>query len=350
MTHQNWRPEVDAADYFGNQRKQLQVADRRPVIRKASDLVGPGIGASATRITDFNDLLATYNGYYSALAGARNAPNSREAFVGHTVMDDTLGGRQVFTGMSSRSEYARTFIRNPGDAEVILWGDWATTDEAMRITNFNSGAASLNGFYSAAAGATNAPNSTESFVGQTITDASLGGRQVFSGLTTRTQYARTFIRDPGNPTSVVWGTWVATTERNIPATLRTLSARSTSVQANTWTTVIPPNVGLSGPAGVYERTEDAVRILQQGTYTGYFRLGSGQSTTMDLEVTLPNGSVSTVQSTNRFYHAAGERPSFPFTFVSFTGDQSVRVRVRPTIGVAAMQLWPLHITRIGDAI
>lgn len=120
----NWRTDVDSTDYFQRQKKALAVADRRPVIRRASDLVGPGIAATAIKITDFNDQLATYNGYYSALAGASNAPNGDEAFVGMTVMDDFLGGRQVYTGLSSDTEYTRLFLRNPGDPSSITWGDW----------------------------------------------------------------------------------------------------------------------------------------------------------------------------------------------------------------------------------
>lgn len=122
---QNWRPEITGTDYFGHQKKQLQVADRRPVIRRASDLVGPGINSTAVRITDFNDPLATFNGYYSADVGALNAPNSDEPFVGQTISDATLGGRQVFTGLVSGAEFARTFVRSPTDSETLGWGNWS---------------------------------------------------------------------------------------------------------------------------------------------------------------------------------------------------------------------------------
>lgn len=120
----NGRPEVDAEDYFGNQQKKLALADRRPVIRRASDLVGPGIGESAVRVTNFNNALATYNGYYSSLVGAKNAPNTNENFIGYTVMDSELGGVQVLYGMQSRVEYRRRFTRNPMDAGSIVFDGW----------------------------------------------------------------------------------------------------------------------------------------------------------------------------------------------------------------------------------
>ena len=120
----DWRIETDGLDYFRHQKKTLEVADRRPVIRKGSDLVGPGIGASAVRLDDYNDLLATFDGYFSSSPGAANAPNDTEAFVGHVISDSEFGGLQVFTGLTSRSEFRRTFARSPVDPEAIAWSLW----------------------------------------------------------------------------------------------------------------------------------------------------------------------------------------------------------------------------------
>lgn len=133
MSEKDWRPEIDAEIYFGGQKKTLAVADRRPVIRKAADLVGPGINAQATPITDFNNLLATYNGYYSAVTGSFAAPNDDEAFVGVTVMDATMGGFQLFTGLGTGTglgaTWRRRFIRNPSDPDSISWGAWDNESE-----------------------------------------------------------------------------------------------------------------------------------------------------------------------------------------------------------------------------
>lgn len=125
MSGQSWRPETDAEDYFIHQKKQLTLADRRPVIRKASDLVGPGFGANTIRITDYNSVLATFNGYFSSAPGADNAPNGDEAFTGYVVSDAELGGQQVFTGLSSGTEYRRTFTRSVTDSATLGWGAWS---------------------------------------------------------------------------------------------------------------------------------------------------------------------------------------------------------------------------------
>jgi len=122
---QNWRTGVTAGDYLLHQKKQGQIDNRRPVIRKASDLVGPGIAATAVRISDFNDTLATFDGFFSADTDAINGPGGGdEAFVGTVVSDAELGGRQTFAGLTSGDAYQRVFTRNPMDATAIYWGSW----------------------------------------------------------------------------------------------------------------------------------------------------------------------------------------------------------------------------------
>ena len=122
---QNWRAETDAGDYFGHRQKQLNLADRRPVIRRASDLVGPGIASSAVRLLDFNDPLATFNGFFSAASGATNGPDASQAHLGFISVDDELGGIQMFYGLSDGTARRRMFTRNPADASSIVWGTWA---------------------------------------------------------------------------------------------------------------------------------------------------------------------------------------------------------------------------------
>lgn len=135
MSDQNWRTETNAGDYFGHQQKQLKIADRRPVIRNATDLVGPGITSNAVRITNFNDVLATFDGYFSADIGATNAPNATDAFVGYVSSDAELGGTQQFSDLTSQVVWTRTFTRSPLDASTIRWSTWkASTDLTARVT------------------------------------------------------------------------------------------------------------------------------------------------------------------------------------------------------------------------
>jgi hypothetical protein len=122
---ENWRVETDAEDYFGHQKKKLTIADRRPVIRRADQLLGPGIASTAIRITDFNNLLAQFNGFFSAAGDAANGPAADQNYVGTVISDAEFGGVQAFYGMEDGELYRRIFTRNPGDPDSISWGVWA---------------------------------------------------------------------------------------------------------------------------------------------------------------------------------------------------------------------------------
>lgn len=121
---QSWRVETNAEGYLGHRQKEGQLANRRPVIRRASDLVGPGISVSAVRLADLNDPLALCNGFFSARSDALNAPTSAEDFIGFCVIDDEIGGMQTFRGIDTAKEYIRMVRRSPSDPASISWGSW----------------------------------------------------------------------------------------------------------------------------------------------------------------------------------------------------------------------------------
>ena len=130
---QERRPEINASDYFSNSQRKLAVADRRPVIRRASDLVGPGISMNAIRITDYNDLLATFNGFFSSNR-AQNGPDvettgpdegfDTNTYSGFVSSDAELGGVQLITDLNTGTRYQRTFRRSPMDDATIYWTAW----------------------------------------------------------------------------------------------------------------------------------------------------------------------------------------------------------------------------------
>lgn len=147
MSEQNWRQEVGMLDILGHQKKKNQVADRRPVIRKPSDLVGPGIDASAVRVTDWNDVLATFNGYFSSTR-ALNGPRVETAgpdinydtniYAGFVTMDGEYGGKQIITDLDTYIDYSRVFRRAPSDPNTIVWGSWVSSSSAPPSA-FNEG-------------------------------------------------------------------------------------------------------------------------------------------------------------------------------------------------------------------
>lgn len=124
---ENTRIGTNAEDYFLDRQKKLDFADRRPVLRRPSDLVGPGIAPQAVRVTDWSDLLATFNGFFSSAPNAKDAPNSAHSFVGYVSSDAELGGVQSLTSLNSGAIFQRVFTRNTSDASILYWGPWKTT-------------------------------------------------------------------------------------------------------------------------------------------------------------------------------------------------------------------------------
>lgn len=128
MSEKGWRTPVDAGDYFNGQQKASRMEQRRPVVRRAGDLVGPGIGALATRLFNFNDPRTLFNGFYVASAGVPGAPVSTEPLAGTVVVDAEIGGVQVFYGLTTNRQFRRTFTRNPSSPTTLVWTAWATEE------------------------------------------------------------------------------------------------------------------------------------------------------------------------------------------------------------------------------
>lgn len=262
MSEQNWRTEVKAEDYFAHAKKAAQITERRPVPR-TSDLVGPGIGATAVRITDYNDLLATFNGFFSSAPGAAGAPNATEAFVGNVFSDAELGGVQTFTGLTSGTEYRRSFTRSPIDPETIGWGEWR---------------------------------------GQ-----------------------------------------------RIPPTAQGYSVNLTSVADGELAVLAAPALVTIGEPGIYEASSAGVRILKQGVYTGSIQVGDENFDTIaGLSVYRPNGD-----TTSEIYRAnvpLSNTVHIPFTVWATDELQGFSVLASHAEGSSRTLWWRFNCTRIGDAI
>lgn len=85
MSAQSWRPQVTGDDWMRDQERRLLHEERRPKINKASDLVGPGIGAYAVKLLDWNSEVARFNGWWFCEPDTPNAPEPGVQFVGMTI-------------------------------------------------------------------------------------------------------------------------------------------------------------------------------------------------------------------------------------------------------------------------
>lgn len=89
-TPKDWRPSIDADDFFRNMEKRMSITERQPNIRKASDLVGPGIASYAIRLLDWNSQSARHNGFWIT-QDAANGPVDELGgpLMGITVASET---------------------------------------------------------------------------------------------------------------------------------------------------------------------------------------------------------------------------------------------------------------------
>jgi hypothetical protein len=102
-------------------------ANRRRQISKASDLLGPGFGPTATQIDDWSSDTAAFTGQFWGPAGTLNSPDSGSAWIGNTLSSDPLNGIQHlwrFMESGATTESVRRFREVDG---LRVFESWATT-------------------------------------------------------------------------------------------------------------------------------------------------------------------------------------------------------------------------------
>jgi hypothetical protein len=81
--HSNRIP-IDGRDWMRDVEKRVLHEERRPTIRTASDLMGPGLGPYAVEVMDWNGPETAFNGFYYSEPGAINSPDSTKYWMGFT--------------------------------------------------------------------------------------------------------------------------------------------------------------------------------------------------------------------------------------------------------------------------
>lgn len=65
------------------------------MVRKASDLLGPGFGPHAIATRDWNADECLFNGMFYSEIGSINSPDSTMAWIGQVISDPTPSGVQI---------------------------------------------------------------------------------------------------------------------------------------------------------------------------------------------------------------------------------------------------------------
>lgn len=318
---QDWRTETNAEEYFGHQRKTLDLANRRPVLWKAGDLVGPGIGANAVRLTDFNDTLATYNGFYSSDVGASNGPDSSVTTLTTALVAGASVSLLQVSALTASIEPG-TYVQVSAMTSTGLVSQVfvANTSRAIGATNIQITPATLT--LSFAVGSRVGAGST--YIGDVTSDSQLGGRQVFTNLASRVEYTRVFSRNPSDPDFISWGPWT----RDITPTpmartpLNTASSTSVPGGGGFGTPLVVPPFAFSGLGSTFSTTTTppSLNVLRPGLYQGSLNFFGYNASDVRVYVTLPDSGVEMA------------RPLLPLwsSFNEFSVDFPVAFRVTTT--------------------
>lgn len=125
----SWRIPHTASDLIGGMNKRILHEERRPLIRSASDLLGPGLGPTAVQLLDWNDESTEFNGIFWSLAGAQNSPDPASAWMGTSFTNDDGYGYQELTEFRdaiNQGEAPQQWIRTfSGAGGIRAYGTWS---------------------------------------------------------------------------------------------------------------------------------------------------------------------------------------------------------------------------------
>jgi len=125
----NWPIVTDADGYLRGQEKRLLRQERRPMVKQASDILGPGIAPYAVQISHWNTDEATFNGVFWTEPGDTGAPDLTHWWIGQTeASSDGFGIQQVLSFRESGTwpplTYRRQFY-DPGNGN-ITYSQWVS--------------------------------------------------------------------------------------------------------------------------------------------------------------------------------------------------------------------------------
>lgn len=143
------RTNIGTSDLIRDIEKRVLSEERRPQIRTASDLMGPGIGPQAIEVRDWNEEATSFNGLFFSTPGALNSPDVTRYWMGFVLA--TEGGDGFMLVYEYRGDpasppaarYHRTFTGGTGDGTRTfgVWQGGAQYRESVNMTSTVAAAA-----------------------------------------------------------------------------------------------------------------------------------------------------------------------------------------------------------------
>jgi len=117
----SWRAPQDAADWMREIEKRVLHEERRPSVRTASDLMGPGLSPYSILINDWNAAETNFNGFFHSDPGALYTPDNTRYWMGTSqATPDGYGLQRVTEYQGGRTDatwprltYIRKFFTLP---------------------------------------------------------------------------------------------------------------------------------------------------------------------------------------------------------------------------------------------
>lgn len=122
----DWRTQITGEDWMRSQEKRLLHEERRPQVRAASDILGPGIAPYCIRLEDWNADETLFNGFWYSEPGAFNSPNNTRYWIGTSL---TIEGGW---GIQRVSEYFGTTTDVLWPRPVYTRKFWTASPDAPR--------------------------------------------------------------------------------------------------------------------------------------------------------------------------------------------------------------------------
>jgi hypothetical protein len=149
----NYPAITEAEEHFRQTEKRLAHEERRPQIRTAADLLGPGIAPFAVQIDHWRAPDATFNGTFWTAPGDTGAPDTTHWWLGQTeATNDGFGTQQVMTFRESALFPPITRMRqfyDPGNGNIV-YSNWVSQHhvaigDSMSSQGTTGGGWTLNG-------------------------------------------------------------------------------------------------------------------------------------------------------------------------------------------------------------
>lgn len=124
----NGRQSITMDDWMRDVEKRTMHEERRPQIRTASDLLGPGIAPRTVQLLDWNDEITLFNGFYFSAPGALHSPDPAKWWMGYSLAEESgTGYQKVYeyrgqTDDTKMASWVRRFITLAG--QLRSFGPW----------------------------------------------------------------------------------------------------------------------------------------------------------------------------------------------------------------------------------